>query len=62
MPVEKQITKRFRNYATVVYPESAPENWQEILSDQIIPAFISPLHDSDVNPDGERRNLIIMFC
>ena len=55
MPVEKQITKRFRNYATVVYPESAPENWQEILSDQIIPAFISPLHDSDVNPDGEKK-------
>lgn len=44
---------RTRNYACVVYPDSAAENWQEILSDQFIPAFISPLHDLDTNPDGE---------
>ena len=44
---------RTRNFATFVYPESAPENWQEILSDQFVPAFISPLHDMDTNPDGE---------
>ena len=25
---------RTRNFATVVYPESAPENWQEILADR----------------------------
>ena len=44
---------RTRNFATVVYPDSAPENWQEILAEQFVPAFISPLHDKDVNPDGE---------
>lgn len=44
---------RTRNFATVVYPDSAPKNWQEILSEQFIPALISPLHDLDTNPDGE---------
>lgn len=46
---------RTRNFATVVYPESAPENWQEILAEQFIPAFISPLHDKDKNPTGEDK-------
>ena len=56
---------RTRNFATVVYPESAPDNWQSILSEQCIPAFISPLHDSDVNATGEQKkshyHVIIMF-
>lgn len=46
---------RTRNYATVVYPESAPEKWFEILSEQCIPCFISPLHDKDINPGGETK-------
>lgn len=45
--------KRTRNWATVVYPESAPENWRSILEEQCIPAFISPLHDKDLNENGE---------
>lgn len=44
---------RTRNWATVVYPDSAPENWLELLGELCIPCFVSPLHDSDVNPDGE---------
>lgn len=56
---------RTRNFATVVYPESAPENWQEILTGEFIPAFISPLHNQDVNPGGEPKkehyHVIIMF-
>lgn len=58
-------TKRTRNYATVVYPESAPDDWQEILSQQFVPAFISPLHDKDKNPTGEAKkshyHVLIMF-
>lgn len=46
---------RTRNFATVVYPESAPENWQEILAQEFIPAFISPLHNQDINPGGEPK-------
>lgn len=56
---------RTRNYATVVYPESAPELWQDILNEFFVPAFISPLHDLDVNPTGEVKkphyHVIIMF-
>lgn len=62
---EKTTVKRTRNFATVVYPESAPENWQDILSEQFIPAFISPLHNQDVNPTGEVKkahyHVMIMF-
>lgn len=46
---------RTRNYACVVYPESAPENWREIIAESKIPVFISPLHDKDVNPTGEPK-------
>lgn len=46
---------RVRNYATVVYPDSAPENWRDILSDFHVPCFISPLHDKDINPNGEPK-------
>lgn len=46
---------RTRNYATVVYPDSAPDNWREILAESHIPMFISPLHDKDTRPDGEPK-------
>lgn len=56
---------RTRNYATVVYPESAPGSWQDILSDQFVPSFISPLHDHDLNPGREDKkphwHVLIMF-
>lgn len=55
MSSEKSRDVRLRNYATVVYPESAPENWKELLAEQFVPAFISPLHDSDINPNGESK-------
>lgn len=46
---------RTRNYATVVYPESAPTDWLELLKAQFIPGFVSPLHDADINPGGEEK-------
>lgn len=56
---------RARNFATVVYPESAPENWLEIVAGHFVPAFISPLHDSDINPNGEQKkphyHVVMMF-
>lgn len=57
--------KKYRNYSTIVYPESAPEKWMETLSDAHIPAFISPMHDKDVNDSGESKkphyHVMIMF-
>lgn len=67
MPDKKSTSGkgRTRNFATVVYPDSAPGNWQEILVQQFIPAFISPLHDRDINPTGEVKkphyHVMLMF-
>ena len=63
---EKSEAKaRTRNFATVVYPESAPDGWRGILSEQFVPAFISPIHNLDVNPTGEVKkehyHVILMF-
>lgn len=62
---ERKTDLRTRNFATVVYPESAPEGWQEILAGYFVPAYISPLHDKDVNPTGEPKkphyHVMLMF-
>lgn len=44
-----------RNWAFVMYPESMPENWFEILEKTGLPFAISPLHDKDLNPTGEEK-------
>lgn len=65
MSIEKSRDTRARNYACVVYPDSAPTNWQDILSSHCVPAFISPLHDKDFNVTGEPKkphyHVILMF-
>lgn len=57
--------KRYRDFATVVYPDSAPENWLDILKEQKIQALVSPLHDSDLNADNTPKkahyHVYIMF-
>ena len=44
-----------RNWAFVLYPESAPENWLETLRNTGLSIAISPLHDKDLNSDGEPK-------
>lgn len=46
---------RTRNWTFVVYPESAPENWRNILDDLHIEWVESPLHDKDLNGDGQPK-------
>lgn len=46
---------RTRNFAFLVYPDSAPANWLELLNDSHVPCFVSPLHDKDINPDGSQK-------
>lgn len=53
MVVAKKKDERVRNWTFVVYPESAPENWRESIDELHVPWVESPLHDKDVNPDGE---------
>ena len=52
MGTGKNNTSKTRNWAFLVYPESAPEDWKNLLADTHIPAFISPIHDRDVDEDG----------
>lgn len=44
-----------RNWAFVMYPESMPENWYELLEQTGLPFAISPLHDKDFNATGEQK-------
>ena len=63
--VKTKGSGRTRNYATVVYPESAPDGWLDLLIEECVPSFVSPLHDMDCNPTGEVKkahyHVLIMF-
>nr|CRY96494.1 hypothetical protein [uncultured prokaryote] len=56
---------RTRNWTFVAYPESVPQNWRDILDEQHIQWIESPLHDKDLNADGEVKkahwHILIMF-
>lgn len=56
---------RTRNWTCIVYPESAPENWIDILNEMHIEFIVSPLHDKDKNATGELKkphwHVLLMF-
>lgn len=54
MAEKKENTKK-RNWTFVLYPESAPADWLEKLKLSGLMSAISPLHDKDVNPTGEKK-------
>lgn len=47
-----KVDNRTRNWRILVYPESAPENWRDVIDDTHIEWVESPLHDKDVEDDG----------
>lgn len=58
-------TSRTRNWTIVLYPDSAPDNWREILDELHIEWIESPLHDKDLNADGSLKkphwHVLLMF-
>lgn len=56
---------RTRNWTAVVYPDSAPKNWRDILDETHIEWVESPLHEFDTNPTGEVKkahwHILLMF-
>lgn len=58
------MKKRTRLYATVVYPESAPEGWIERLKEAHVAGFISPLHKDDEDPNGalKKPHYHVLIC
>lgn len=52
-------------WALVGYPESLPDDWYSILDELHIQVLISPLHNKDVNADGEVKkphfHIVLIF-
>lgn len=53
--VTGQSDQRSTTWTFLVYPESAPHNWTEILKDLHVPFIVSPLHDKDTKDTGELK-------
>lgn len=53
MAIDK--SKRTRNWACVVYPDSTVDDWIKILEEFHVPFLVSPLHDNDVSADGQPK-------
>ena len=62
---ERKPDVRARAWTFIIYPESAPEDWREILNNQQLCWVCSPLHDKDVNAIGEpkkpHRHILLSF-
>lgn len=50
-----RLDKKSREWTCLVYPESAPDNWRELVQQTFLEAYISPCHDEDTNPDAELK-------
>lgn len=48
-------TTKKRNWGGVVYPESAPEDWKEVLKLKGVAWACSPLHDKDVTDEVSKQ-------
>lgn len=46
---------RLRNFACVVYPDSAPADWLQIIGDMKDTFLVSPLHDKDIDPQNQPK-------
>ncbi|MBO4519291.1 MAG: replication protein [Paludibacteraceae bacterium] len=65
MAEKKSTDNRTRNWSFVLYEDSAPENWREVLDDMHIEWIESPWHDKDVNANGEpkkkHKHILLLF-
>ena len=56
---------RTRVWTAIVYPESAPSNWRDVLDEKHLEWAESPLHEFDTNPTGEIKkphwHIVISF-
>lgn len=57
-------TERTRNYASILYPESAPEHWEDILRSLHVTACVSPLHTGEKENGEELKphfHIVLMY-
>lgn len=48
---KKSANIKKRNWAFILYPDSAPKDWIEQLTKTGLQCVVSPLHDKDINAD-----------
>lgn len=52
---EKRAGQRTRNWTVIFYPDDLPEDWTSVVNDLHFKWIQSPLHDKDVNANGEPK-------
>ena len=64
MVKKNEKESRSKIWNVMVYPESAPENWKEVLVEEGIFFVCSPLHDKDVDKNGEikKAHWHVLLC
>lgn len=65
MSQQKKKDDRSRNWVIVFYPDSCPDNYLDVIRGWCVKAFLSPLHELDVNVDDTEKkphyHLLLMF-
>lgn len=65
MAEKKSTDNRTRTWSFVLYEDSAPDNWRDVLDDMHIEWIESPWHDKDVNANGEpkkkHKHILLLF-
>lgn len=65
MAEKRTRDERVRSWSFLVYPESAPDQWRDILDDLHVEWVESPLHEYDTEPTGELKkphwHVLLMF-
>lgn len=65
MATDNSKDTRAKNWTIVIYPESAPSNWRAIIEEAHIEWVESPLHDRDLDPNGELKkahwHILLMY-
>ena len=61
---DSKRAKRSYYFATVIYPDSCPADFVDIIESWHVPCFVSPLHDQDKYGDELKeahRHVLLMF-
>jgi hypothetical protein len=66
MAEKKSTDNRSRNWTFVLYEDSAPDTWRQVLDDMHIEWVESPWHDKDINADGQpkkkHKHILLLFA
>lgn len=61
----QRIDTRTRTWSFIIYEDSAPSNWIDILDEEHIEWVESPWHDRDINANGEpkkkHKHILLLF-